>query len=153
MTIHVVQTGESTGSIAAHYGVDPARLAADNQVPAGGALAVGQTLVVRFPQQVHAVQPGETLFSIAAGYGVSIRRLWRNNWSLGGRETIFPGQDLVPIPPSPRTSWPSSCPISATSRLLPMASAPTDLCCHWRMTPFWPPPVCGEPLRCSTCPP
>ena len=95
MTIHVVQAGESTGSIAAHYGVDPARLAADNQVPASGALAVGQTLVVRFPQQVHAVQPGETLFSIAAGYGVSIRRLWRNNWSLGGRETIFPGQDLV----------------------------------------------------------
>ena len=73
MTIHVVQAGESVGSIAMHYGVDPVRLAADNAVPADGALAVGQTLVVRFPRQVHAVQPGETLTSIAAAYGTSVR--------------------------------------------------------------------------------
>ena len=49
MTIHVVQAGETVGSIAESYGVDPARLAADNAVPPSGALAVGQTLVVRFP--------------------------------------------------------------------------------------------------------
>ena len=48
MTIHVVRAGESIGSIAAYYGVDPARLAADNDVPPDSALAVGQTLVVRF---------------------------------------------------------------------------------------------------------
>ena len=95
MTIHVVRAGESVGSIAAYYGVDPARLAADNAVPAGSALAVGQTLVVRFPRQVHAVSPGETLYSIAARYGITVRQLWRNNWSLGGGETIYPGQDLV----------------------------------------------------------
>ena len=95
MTIHVVRAGESVGSIAAYYGVDPARLAADNAVPAGSALAVGQTLVVRFPRQVHAVSPGETLYSIAARYGVTVRQLWRNNWSLGGGEAIYPGQDLV----------------------------------------------------------
>ena len=95
MTIHVVRAGESVGSIAAYYGVDPARLAADNAVPAGSALAVGQTLVVRFPRQVHAVSPGETLYSIAARYGITVRQLWRNNWSLGGGEAIYPGQDLV----------------------------------------------------------
>ena len=67
MTIHVVQAGETVGSIAESYGVDPARLAADNAVPPSGALAVGQTLVVRFPRQVHAVRAGETLASIAAG--------------------------------------------------------------------------------------
>lgn len=44
MTIHVVQAGETVGSIAESYGVDPARLAADNAVPPSGALAVGQTL-------------------------------------------------------------------------------------------------------------
>ena len=33
MTIHVVQAGETVGSIAESYGVDPARLAADNAVP------------------------------------------------------------------------------------------------------------------------
>lgn len=43
MTIHVVKAGETVGSIAEFYGVDPARLASDNGVPASGALAVGQT--------------------------------------------------------------------------------------------------------------
>jgi len=95
MTIHVVQSGESVFSIAASYGVDPARLAADNAVPAGGALAVGQTLVVRFPRQVHAVRPGETLTSIAAAYGITVRQLWQNNWPLGGGESLTPGQTLV----------------------------------------------------------
>ena len=52
MTIHVVKAGETVGSIAEFYGVDPARLASDNGVPASGALAVGQTLVVRFPRLV-----------------------------------------------------------------------------------------------------
>ena len=95
MTIHVVQPGESVASIASYYGVDPARLASDNTVPASGALAVGQTLVVRFPRQVHAVRPGETLTSIAASYGTTVRALWRNNWFLGGGETLFPGQTLA----------------------------------------------------------
>ena len=95
MTIHVVRAGESVDSIAAYYGVDPARLAADNAVPSGMALAVGQTLVVRFPRQVHAVGPGETLYSIAARYGITVRQLWRNNWYLGGSENLYPGQDLV----------------------------------------------------------
>ncbi len=95
MTIHVVQAGETTGSIAAYYGVDPTRLAADNGVPASGALAVGQTLVVRFPRQVHAVRPGETLSSIARAYGTSIRALWRNNWPLAGGTALYPGQVLV----------------------------------------------------------
>lgn len=95
MKIHVVQAGESVWSIASAYGVDPDRLAADNEVPAGGALAVGQTLVVRFPRQVHVVRSGETLTSIAAAYGTSVRALWRKNWPLGGGEQIHPGQVLV----------------------------------------------------------
>ena len=64
MTIHVVQAGETVEGIAEGYGVSPRRLAADNAVPADGTLAVGQTLVVRFPRRVHAVRPGETLASI-----------------------------------------------------------------------------------------
>ena len=95
MTIHVVRPGDTVSSIALSYGVDPARLAADNAVPAGGALAVGQTLVVRFPRRIHAVRPGETLSSIAADTGTTVRQLWRNNFSLGGGELLFPGQDLV----------------------------------------------------------
>ena len=60
MTIHVVQPGETVASIAAGYGVDPVRLATDNSVDRGQ-LAVGQTLVIRFPRRVHAV-PRATAF-------------------------------------------------------------------------------------------
>ena len=95
MIVHVVRAQETVGSIAESYGVDPARLAADNAVPPSGALAVGQTLVVRFPRQVHAVRSGETLTSIADRYGISLRQLWRNNWSLGGQSVIHPGDVLV----------------------------------------------------------
>ena len=95
MTIHVVGPGESVDSIAAEYGVDPFRLAADNEAPADGALAVGQTLIVRFPRRIHAVRPGETLHSIAEAYGVSVRTLYQNNWALGGLPALEPGQELV----------------------------------------------------------
>ena len=95
MTIHVVKAGETVGSIAEFYGVDPARLASDNAVPASGALAVGQTLVVRFPRLVHAVQPGETLYAIADRYGTSVRSLWQNNFFLGGSTSIQAGETLV----------------------------------------------------------
>ena len=95
MTIHVVRPGDSVDSVAAYYGVDPIRLASDNSIPDNGALAIGQTLVVRFPQQVHSVLPGETLTSIAARYGISVRDLWRRNWFLGGRETLTAGETLV----------------------------------------------------------
>lgn len=95
MTIHVVQAGETVGSIAESYGVSPARLAADNAVPPSGALAVGQTLVVRFPRQVHAVRRGETLASIAEAHGTTVRRLWQNNWPLGGETDLRPWENLV----------------------------------------------------------
>ena len=95
MTVHVVQKGESVASVAALYGVNPGRLAADNAVPDNGSLAVGQTLVVRFPQQLHTVKAGDTLVSVAAAYGITARRLWQNNWSLGGGSALTPGQELV----------------------------------------------------------
>ena len=95
MTIHVVRAGETVGSIAESYGVDPARLAADNAVPPSGALAVGQTLVIRFPRQIHAVRRGETLASIAEDHNTTVRRLWQNNWSLGGGADLQPGEPLV----------------------------------------------------------
>ena len=95
MMIHVVKSGETVDSIAAGYGVSPQRLASDNALPDHFALAVGQTLVVRFPREVHAVARGETLSSIAADYGTTVRQLWRNNWELGGREELPEGQTLV----------------------------------------------------------
>lgn len=95
MTIHVVQSGDTVTSIAAQYGVDPRRLASDNDVGADGALAVGQTLVIRIPETIHVIRPGETLFSLSAAYGTTVRRLWQNNWFLGGGTDLRPGETLV----------------------------------------------------------
>ena len=117
MTIHVVRPGETLSGIAAEYGVDAGRLAADNAVTptpnannvvagtpnannaatpdAEYALAVGQTLVIRFPLQTHTVREGETLTGIASRHGLSVRALWRRNWPLGGRDNLYPGQTLV----------------------------------------------------------
>ena len=95
MTIHIVSPGETPASIAESYGISPVFLRSDNDIPPDDSIAVGQTLVIRFPAVVHAVVPGETLSSIAAAYNTTVRRLWQNNWQLGGNTTLFPGQTLV----------------------------------------------------------
>ena len=95
MIIHVVRSGESVSSIARQYGVSPRRLAADNAVPDTGALAVGQTLAVRFPRQVYAVRQGDTLSAVAREFDVTVRQLYRRNIQLGGRDHLVPGQELV----------------------------------------------------------
>lgn len=95
MVIHVVQSGDSLYSIAREYGVPISQLLNDNQLPDPSRLVAGQTIVVRFPQQVHTVQAGQTLSSIAQRYGLTVRQLQRNNPVLGGGEAIYPGQTLV----------------------------------------------------------
>ncbi len=95
MVIHVVRPGDSLYALAREYGVPVSQLLNDNQLPNPARLVVGQTLVVRFPQQVHTVQAGQTLSSIARQYGLTVRQLQRNNPVLGGGETVYPGQTLV----------------------------------------------------------
>lgn len=95
MDIHVVKAGESLYSIAQDYGVSQARLMADNQLPDPSRLAVGQTIVVRYPQAVYTVQPGDTLESVSRQTGVPVRTLLQNNLNLRGESAIYPGQTLV----------------------------------------------------------
>lgn len=95
MDIHVVKAGESLYSIAQDYGVSQARLMADNQLPDPSRLAVGQTIVVRYPQAVYTVQPGDTLESVARRTGIPVRTLLQNNPNLRGESAIYPGQTLV----------------------------------------------------------
>ena len=95
MDIHVVQPGETLYSIAGRYGADPRLLRELNGVPGDGALAVGQTLVIRPVDTFHIVQPGDTLSGVARAYGVTQRQLYRRNYWLGGRPTLYAGQSLV----------------------------------------------------------
>lgn len=95
MDIHVVKAGESLYSVAQDYGVSLARLMADNQLPDPSRLAVGQTIVVRYPEAVYTVQPGDTLSSVSQETGIPTRILLQNNPNLRGESTIYPGQTLV----------------------------------------------------------
>ena len=95
MQIHVVRPGETLYGIARQYGVSVTLLGRLNQVPAGGALAAGQTLVVYEPERVHVVRPGETLAGIARREGVTVLSLYQNNYFLGGRDRILPDEELI----------------------------------------------------------
>ena len=95
MEIHVVRAGETLYTIAQSYSVDETILREANGVPPGGALAVGQTLVIQHPQTLHIVQPGQNLFGIARLYNLPLRQLYRNNYFLHGLPGLREGQVLV----------------------------------------------------------
>lgn len=95
MEIHVVRAGETLYTIARSYSVDETILREANGVPPGGALAVGQTLVIQHPQTLHIVQPGQNLFGIARLYNLTLRQLYRNNYFLHGLPGLREGQVLV----------------------------------------------------------
>ena len=95
MQIYVVKSGDSIPRIAEAYGVTPALLAADNGLAVGSPLAVGQTLVVRFPRTIHTVSAGETIYSVALAYGTDTVTLYRNNYFLHGLPAVRSGDILV----------------------------------------------------------
>ncbi len=94
MIIHTVEQGDSIYSIAREYGVPPSRIITDNMLTSPASLVPGQTLVILFPTLTHTVRGGETLYSIAEDFGVDLLTLYRNNPSLDGTPTVFPGQVL-----------------------------------------------------------
>ncbi len=95
MLIHVVQQGDTIESIAAYYGVPAGRLALDNGLNRPEQLAIGQCIVVAFPDQIYIIQEGDTLESIAKANQVTLMQLYRNNPFLFSREYIFPGETIV----------------------------------------------------------
>lgn len=95
MIFHVVRSGETLNSIALTYGTTVDALIRNNGMPNPNNLAVGQCVVVVYPQIVHTVSPGDTIFSIAERYGVSVNALYRNNPQLLSLPDISVGEDLV----------------------------------------------------------
>jgi spore germination protein len=95
MIIHVVQPGETIGSIADRYGVSAARLIQDNGIVTPDNLVLGQAIVIVYPEQTYTVQEGDSLGDIAKAYGVTLMQLLRNNPFLSEREFIYPGETIV----------------------------------------------------------
>ena len=95
MQIHIVAPGDTLASLARLYQVPLSQIALDNGLAPPYRLAVGQALVIQFPQQVYTVQPGDTLLSISRAYQTSTRQLYRDNPVLQGQPRLYPGQTLV----------------------------------------------------------
>ncbi len=95
MIIHVVQEGETATSIAKSYGVDEKRFILENEIESPNDLAIGETLVVLYPDVTYTVVEGDTLGKIAEEFGVSVMQLLRNNAYLSNREFLEVGETLV----------------------------------------------------------
>ena len=95
MQIYVVKPGDTLFSISRALGLAPGFLARYNGLQEPYRLAVGQSLLVLYPEQTVTVQPGDTLTSIAASAGTDVASLYRMNPNLSGSDRIYPGQILV----------------------------------------------------------
>lgn len=103
LIIYIVEPGDTVYSVALRYGLDPGKVISDNALTDPGKLAVGQTLVLLFPEQTVTVGAGETLTQIAAENGVTVNELLRNNPSLGGIPDVTAGETLTISYSQPKT--------------------------------------------------
>lgn len=95
MIIHVVKQGETLNSIAESYGKSVERLILENGITDADNPAIGETLVILFPQIEYTIQDGDTLEGIARNHNTSIMELLRNNPYLSDRPYIYPGEVIV----------------------------------------------------------
>jgi len=95
MIIHVVQSGETTKSIAESYGILEERLIIENEIKNPNKLAIGETLIILYPEITYVVQEGDTLQEIAEKMDVTVLQILQNNPYLSDREYLYPGESLV----------------------------------------------------------
>nr|WP_122012908.1 LysM peptidoglycan-binding domain-containing protein [Maliibacterium massiliense] len=95
MVIHIVQQGQTLYSIARQYGVRVEDLIAANGITFPSRLVVGQTLVIRFPQDVYQVTRRQTLAGIARARGMEVRALARNNPGMAPEALLEPGTRVI----------------------------------------------------------
>lgn len=95
MIIHVVKQGETINSIAELYGKSVERLILENGITDATNLAIGETLVILYPEIEYTIQDGDSLEDIARRYNTSIMELLRNNPYLSERQYIYPGEVIV----------------------------------------------------------
>ena len=94
MTVYTVESGDSVYSIARKFGVPASRIVTDNELSNPSRLTVGQSIVILYPTETYTVRGGDTLDAVSRRTGVSLNELWRNNPTLGGKSTVYPGQKI-----------------------------------------------------------
>ena len=95
MQIYVVKTGDTLYSIGRALSLAPGFLARYNGLREPYRLAVGQSLLVLYPEKAVTVRAGDALSSIAASSGTDVLSLFRMNPNLSGSDQLYPGQVLV----------------------------------------------------------
>lgn len=95
LEIYIVRPGDTVYSIAQKFGVSAQRIVSDNMLADDRGLAVGQALLILFPEVVHTFRTGETLYSVARMYGTDVMQLLRNNPTLTGMKYIPEGTQIV----------------------------------------------------------
>lgn len=95
MQIYVVKPGDTLYSIGRTLSLAPGFLARYNGLREPYRLAVGQSLLVLYPEQTVTVRAGDALSSIAASSGTDVLSLFRMNPNLSGSDQLYPGQVLV----------------------------------------------------------
>lgn len=95
MQIYVVKPGDTLYSIGRALSLAPGFLARYNGLREPYRLAVGQSLLVLYPERTVTVRAGDTLSSIAASSGTDVLSLLRMNPNLSGSDQLYPGQVLV----------------------------------------------------------
>ena len=95
LEIYIVRPGDTVYSIAKKFGVSAQRIVSDNMLAYDRGLAVGQALLILFPEVVHTFRTGETLYSAARMYGTDVMQLLRNNPTLTGMKYIPEGTQIV----------------------------------------------------------
>ena len=95
MQIYVVKPGDTLYSIGRALSLAPGFLARYNGLREPYRLAVGQSLLVLYPEKAVTVRAGDALSSIAASSGTDVLSLLRMNPNLSGSDRIYPGQVLV----------------------------------------------------------
>jgi len=93
--IYVVKPGDTLYSIGRALSLAPGFLARYNGLREPYRLAVGQSLLVLYPEKAVTVRAGDALSSIAASSGTDVLSLFRMNPNLSGSDQLYPGQVLV----------------------------------------------------------
>ena len=95
MKIHVVKPGDNIYSIAQMYNVSPQKIIQDNELKDPNNLVVGETLVIRSPDNVYVVKPMDTLQKIANMNNTTTIELLQNNPYISNTSVIYPGEEVV----------------------------------------------------------